>query len=218
MASILKLEVDVPQVIALKFADGKVQASKIPGAPDQMMFSLVDGKIAFLPLAVAERIRESGITKGTPFKICKRRGGKFDLATHNEKAAGGGAPTASSMSSSKSIPVLNANTNHFEVPVRPIPQKPTPWPVHTPAQQAVIARKLGAPEQQPERRYVPDEAARPSPMAERFLSAFVVALDVVGKVQEAVEQRGLGLNFQREDTIQRIATSVFIESNKGVRS
>jgi hypothetical protein len=217
MASILKLEVDVPQTIALKFAEGRLQPSKIPGAPDQMMFSLADGQIAFLPLAVAERIRESGITKGTPFKICKRRFGKFDLATHNEKAAGGPAPTAPSMSTSKSIPVLNANTNHFEVPVRPVPQKPTPWPVHTPAQQAVITRKLNAPEQPPERRYVPDEPARPTRMSERFLSAFVVAFDVVGKVQQAVEQRGLGLNFQQEDTIRRIATSIFIESNKGGR-
>lgn len=42
----------VPQTIALQYAAGKRVASRIPGAPDQMLFSLSDGRRAYLPLEV----------------------------------------------------------------------------------------------------------------------------------------------------------------------
>jgi len=202
--SVLRFEIDKPQVIALKFAQGKLKPSTLPDRADDMMYTLVTGETVYLPVDVDERIRAAGIGARTPFTVCRRRGGHYDLATHNDKAAGFVEnPAASSFSKSDQAftPRLNPNTNHFEVPVRPVPQAPPPWPVHTPAQQAVIERKTAA----------PAPATSLSPLAARYLSAFAVAFEIAAHLEGVIEQRGLPLNFTKEEHIRCLATSIFID-------
>jgi hypothetical protein len=46
----------VPQTIALQYSNGKRVASRIPGAPDQIMYTLADGRRAYFPLEVGAEI------------------------------------------------------------------------------------------------------------------------------------------------------------------
>jgi hypothetical protein len=212
-AGVLRIEPNVPQVIALAFSEGKEIESQFPkpdGSPSyQVLFTLVDGRRAFLPQVAAQKIKEAGIMARVPFEICRRQSGqqtRWEVKTQNDDGTDARTP-APPMQTAKSIPVLNPNTNHYEVPVRPIPQAPTPWPVHTPPQQAVIDRKLSEPQPAP----VPA-------MVNRILASYVVAFDVVARLQQVSEERGLGLNFVKEEHIRQIAATAFIESGKAARS
>jgi len=212
----VQFEPNVPQVIALQFSEGKEIESQFPkadGSPNyQVLFTLTDGRRCFLPQIAAQRIKEAGIAARVPFELCRRQKGsatRWEVKTQNDEAAGGPAPTAP-MQISKPIPVLNPSTNHFEMPGSPeskIGGPPLRWPVHTPPQQAVIDRKLSEP-----------QAAPVTAMANQILASYVVALDVVAKLQQVVDERGMGLNFVQEDYIVRIAATAFIEAAKAAHS
>lgn len=205
-AGVLKLQTNIPEVIALAFSDGKPVESPLTGP--QVLFSLVDGRRWYVAPFVAEKIRAAGVAAKMPFQICKRQHGKsieFEIETHNQtKAAGVLAPAASCFSKSDQAvtPVLNASTNTFEMP-----GPPAPWPVHTPAQQAVVSRRLQE-----------AEPTNVSAMANRILASYVVAFDVVAKLQQVCEERGMPLNFVKEEHIRQIAATAFIESAKAARS
>ena len=66
----LKLQTNVPEIIALQFADGLPTESKYGG--DQVMFTLTDGRRVFLAPFVARRIADAGIQPGELFEICKK--------------------------------------------------------------------------------------------------------------------------------------------------
>lgn len=69
--AVLKFDPNAPVEIALKFDGGKQVQSRIPDAPDQMLFSVVGGNTIYVPLHVAEQIAEQGIRKLELFSICK---------------------------------------------------------------------------------------------------------------------------------------------------
>ncbi len=71
MSEILRLATNIPEEIALRFPDGRQVPSKIEGAADQMMYTLVDGRVAYFPLHVAERIRELRVAPGERISVCK---------------------------------------------------------------------------------------------------------------------------------------------------
>jgi hypothetical protein len=206
-AGTLKLEINIPQVIALQFSEGKEVESQYTGT--QVMYTLTDGRRWYVAPFVAQKITAAGVAAKMPFQACKRQHGKtveIEIETHNQtKAAGATTPTASSFSKSDQAvtPVLNASTNTFEMP-----GPPAPWPQYTPAQETVIERKLAPPE----------PAANVSAMANRILASYVVAFDVVAKLQQVCEERGMPLNFVREEHIRQIAATAFIESAKAARS
>jgi hypothetical protein len=66
----LKLETNLPEVIALKFSNPLVKPSNYGG--DQLMYSLVDGRSLFLPPVVEAKINALGLAAGEYFQICKR--------------------------------------------------------------------------------------------------------------------------------------------------
>jgi hypothetical protein len=207
-AGVLRIEPNVPQVIALAFSEGKERESQFKnpdGSPKfDYLFTLVDGQRVYLPQIAAEKIRAAGITARMPFQITKRQNGnntRWEIETHNQTKAAALVENATASRSNlvQVTPRLNPSTNHFEMP-----GPPTPWPVHTPAQQAVIERKL--------------EPTNVSVMANRILASYVVAFDVVSKLQQVVEERGLDLNFVKEEHIRQIAATAFIESAKAARS
>lgn len=72
MAEILELQTNVPEVVALAYAEGREYPSRIAGAPPQVMFTLVDGRRVFWPQPFAESLRNSGIGARVPFEIVKR--------------------------------------------------------------------------------------------------------------------------------------------------
>lgn len=71
LSGILRFTTNIPEEVALRFPDGKQVPSRIEGAPDQMMYSLVGDRVMYVPLRVAERIRELQIQPGQRFEVCK---------------------------------------------------------------------------------------------------------------------------------------------------
>jgi hypothetical protein len=210
-AGVLRIEPNVPQVIALAFSEGKERESQFKNADGSAkfdyLFTLVSGERVYLPEVAVRKIKEAGITARVPFQITKRQNGqttRWEIETHNQTKAAGFLenPTAHvSMEPTTTTPILNPNTNHYEMPS-------PKWPRHTPAQQAVVDRKVS-------------DAAEPAPvtgMALKILQSYVVAFDVVARLQDVCEQRGLALNFLQEEHVRAIAATAFIEANKQVRS
>lgn len=68
--AILKFEPDVPMSIALKFDAGKEVTGQYG---PQIMYSLVNGSVAYVPPAVEEQRKALGIQKGQPFIVCKSK-------------------------------------------------------------------------------------------------------------------------------------------------
>lgn len=75
----LVLEPNVPQLIALKFPTGKIVTSNF-GDGQQVFFSLVDGRSAYLSLGVAQSITNLMLGNREPFNICKRWNGSKQQA------------------------------------------------------------------------------------------------------------------------------------------
>ena len=70
MEGTLKLQTNVPEVIALQFAEGLPVQSQYSG--DQVMYSLTDGRKWYVSPFVARKVTEAGITAQIPFEVLKR--------------------------------------------------------------------------------------------------------------------------------------------------
>lgn len=68
MAEILRFETNVPVEVALRFSDGKHVEGRYG---DQVMYSLEDERIVYVPPIVEHKIQGLRIGKGEPFEICK---------------------------------------------------------------------------------------------------------------------------------------------------
>ena len=65
----LKFRVNVPETVALKFADGMPVSSRYSG--EQVMFTLTDDRRMYVDPYVADRIRAAGIRANEAFTITK---------------------------------------------------------------------------------------------------------------------------------------------------
>lgn len=75
MAEKLKLQTNIPEIIALEWAQGReVESSLYPDSPPQIMFSLVDGRKWFAPKTVAAKVDALQPAKGEALSVCKREG------------------------------------------------------------------------------------------------------------------------------------------------
>jgi hypothetical protein len=101
MAEYLRFSTNVPEEVALRFPEGKQVQSKIEGGADQMMYSLADGRVMYVPLYVGERIRELQIGPNQRFSLVKaevkrgnRRGFEWQVKRVDPPAEPPAAPTA----------------------------------------------------------------------------------------------------------------------------
>lgn len=69
--SVIRFDANVPVEIALKFDGGKQVKSRIPEAPDQMMYTVCGDDTIYVPLHVADQITQLGISKMELIAICK---------------------------------------------------------------------------------------------------------------------------------------------------
>src|SRR5579862_9883079 len=68
--NILRFEMNVPTAVSLMSPQG----TRIEGRyGDQVMFTLVDGRVMYVPPIVATKIEAEGITVGEQFELCKAR-------------------------------------------------------------------------------------------------------------------------------------------------
>src|SRR5579872_1301231 len=75
----LVLQVDKPVTIALEYSTGKLVGSNIPGAPDQMYYTLTDGRAWYADLAASEMIDKLYLVSREPFTVCKLGAGRFEV-------------------------------------------------------------------------------------------------------------------------------------------
>src|SRR5438876_9089707 len=66
---IVRFEMNVPQELALKFAEGAIKQGRFGY---QVMYTLADDRLMYVPRFVASRISALEIQPGEPFTICKR--------------------------------------------------------------------------------------------------------------------------------------------------
>ncbi len=68
MSDILRFNVNIPAEVALRYGEGK----RVQGRyGEQVMYTLVDDRVMYVPLCVADRIRELEVRPGQPIAICK---------------------------------------------------------------------------------------------------------------------------------------------------
>src|ERR1017187_4048530 len=71
--SVIRFDANVPVEVALKFDGGKQVKSRIPEAPDQMMYTVCGDDTIYVPLHVADQITQLGIKRAELMSICKRQ-------------------------------------------------------------------------------------------------------------------------------------------------
>jgi hypothetical protein len=104
MKEVLRFVIDSPVEVALRFETGKHVAGRYG---DQVMYSLLDNRVMYVPPYVEQRIRELAIAAGEPLLLCKqgktdgnrrwvewsvRRAPQQPLPSPNETVAAGPAP------------------------------------------------------------------------------------------------------------------------------
>jgi hypothetical protein len=66
--NVLRFETNVPAEVALRYGEGK----RVQGRyGEQVMYTLVDDRVMYVPVCVGDRIGELQIRPGQPFEICK---------------------------------------------------------------------------------------------------------------------------------------------------
>ena len=71
--AVIRFDANVPVELALKFDSGKQVQSRIPDAPDQMMYTICGDDTIYVPLNVAAQITKLGVRKMELISICKRQ-------------------------------------------------------------------------------------------------------------------------------------------------
>src|SRR5207247_3392749 len=69
MKEVVKFAVDTPVEVALRFETGKHVEGRYG---DQVMYSLLDNRIMYVPPYVEQRIRELAIAAGETLQLCKQ--------------------------------------------------------------------------------------------------------------------------------------------------
>ncbi|MEP6539677.1 MAG: hypothetical protein ABJF23_30370 [Bryobacteraceae bacterium] len=181
----IKFETNMPQVLALAFAEGKPVESQFTGA--QVMFSTVDGRRMYLAPFVAEKIRAAGIAARIPFEICKKQVGRsieWQVRTHNA-AAGAvseATPTAAQVrSSNQTVPKeYNDDGRHDQAMAAPIPAA----------------------------------AAQLTQTGTKLMGALAAAVDAVMEAEIYCARHGREIRFTSED-VRALAITVYISDCKG---
>lgn len=66
---VLRFSTNVTEEVALKFDDGKAVEGRYG---DQVLYTLTDGRLMYLPPIAAKRITDLRIAKGEAFQVCKK--------------------------------------------------------------------------------------------------------------------------------------------------
>lgn len=186
----LRLQSNVPETIALEFADGLPVASRFGG--DQVMFSLCDGRKLYLSPYVADKIAAAGIGARQPFTLCKREvtnGNRrtIDYQIEAAAAANGAGPAAT---------------------------EPAPVVRNTPQTQQRSVTPSAPPSSLPSQ-----AAATPAPVTATTPGALMTAagraaVDAVLEIERYAQSRGMTDFAFGADNLQAIAVSLFIAMDR----
>ena len=193
MKEVVKFAIDTPVEVALRFETGKPVEGRYG---DQVMYSLLDNRVMYVPPYVDQRIRELAIAAGEPLQLCKqaktdgnrkwiewsvRRAPQQPLPSGNETAAAESEPSEAQNHG-------NGSTNG-----------------------KTTAKSTGTRTDRP-RKLV---AVMPSQVTGAGITAMELALNGAAEIAHRVEGRAAAnsysLRFSNED-IRAIALTIFIQT------
>ncbi len=93
VAELVRFETNVPQVITLKYDDGKDVEGRYG---DEVYFTLQDGKAAYLPPIIREKFAAAGVRRGMPVQITKKEvktGNRKSIQWQVERVGAGASPS-----------------------------------------------------------------------------------------------------------------------------
>jgi cell division septation protein DedD len=190
MADILRLQDNVPEQIALKYATPKIVESQMNGRSDAM-YTLTDGRVTYLPLQAKSAIEAAGVRAYQPFEIVKVKRGRAGIDYEIRIMAEGAAattPTATPAVRTTSTLPSQEHPQHNggnAQPYTPAPAAPALPPIQQPI----------------------------APTAQRMAACFLVALDAVHEAQEYARRKGIGITFDSSN-VTSAALSCYIQQCK----
>lgn len=197
----LKLQTNVPEIIALKFEDGKEFPSNYEGSAPRVMFTLVDGRVIYLPKPFAESIKNNGIGANTPFEICKREvaNGKTQLQFRGVRTAG-----PDSFGNKKAAPaVAPANAAPLSQPAL---QQPSQDKQHS---------NGTAPARYSEAPALPPLPSNPvTTRSAKLCSTMCSLIDAMNEAAVYAERIGLGVT---SEDLRCLAITAFIEDSRAAK-
>ncbi len=217
--AILKLQLDEPVEVALKFAKGKFYESKFPGQDGQLMYSLTSGECVFLPESTDELFAGKGIGANEPIVLCLRKtraGAKF-LEVH--KMSDAEEPAAPALDPRRYPDAAGAFESNLKAALAPSKlESQLAASITQQQQRKALASKLTPPVTAVTNTTEPPSinpiAIVPKPKAGSLMaSALVAAIDACIIAQEYATSRGLAVTFAAED-LRAIAATLYIQHAK----
>jgi hypothetical protein len=203
-ADVLKFRTNVPEVVSLAFATGREVTSQFSG--DQIMYTLEDGRRMYLPPFVGQEIDRMGIRTHEAFEITKaevshgnRRTVEFQIRR---------LPT-SGRSHSQQSPTADAAISHNSAPqnnTTDYSQK-----LQESIEQAQARRDMTPPTPPPT---APADTPMVTPLCYLMENCISGIVDAAIQAEQHARGRGLKDFAFSEESIERMAVSVFIEYNK----
>ncbi len=210
MAESLKLKTNVPETIALQFAEGLPTSSQFGG--DQVMFTLTDGRKLYVAPIVAKKISDAGIGARQVFSICKRESAegnrrvvRYEIETAScvQHEAVSNANAASNSKLTSTPPSYSFAGNAARA-------------IHAVAAPAQVMAGPAAGAASPA--FVPAPAPQDSAAVEFMKLAGRGAIDAVVSTEEYARARGLSEFVFDSLSVQKIMVSLYIDLRKGGRA
>jgi len=200
MSEILRFSTNTPVEVALWRETGR----RVEGRyGDQMLYALTNDRVMYVPLIVADRIRELDIRHGEPFEICKtevKSGNRRWIEWQVRRLDEPQQPSSSGNASVAAAPALSEAQNHRHGSTNGR-SNGHGWTRLEPAS---------------------DGALLPVPVSGAGVTAMEVSLHAAAEIAQRVESRAAlrksALQFTSED-IRAIGLTMFIQATRegGVR-
>jgi len=201
--SVIRFEPNVPVEVALKYDRGKQVQSRIPEAPDQMMYTICGDDTIYVPLSVATQINQLGIRKMELISICKRQ--QNGTTRWEVKHVGDTTTTAIQPVAKPEPPTMLENQL-----TRSIEQAKVQRALTTPATPQSTTVSRNTQQTQPNSTLAPIAHTIVSRI---MASALIAAFDATQECERYAQTKGIELEFGPED-VRAISNTIFIQISK----
>ena len=198
--SVIRFDANVPVEVALKFDGGKQVKSRIPEAPDQMMYTVCGDDTIYVPLHVADQITQLGIKRAELMSICKRQQSgvtRWEVKRISEAAEPARLEPATMLENQLTRSIEQANQQKaqraLQAPAGPqSTQAASPSTSNTPNSTPPIAHTV---------------------ISKIMASALIASIDATQEAERYAHSKGFELEFGADD-IRAIAATIFITASK----
>ena len=197
--AVIRFDPNTVVEIALKYDGGKEITSRIPDAPNQMMYTLCGDDTIYVPLHVADQITKLGIKRAELFSVCKRVSG--NVTRWEVKRVGDTVTEALAPNSFEALPTAIPQQK-----VNPSKSMPT-------AAVATVPAPVKAPAQTPNSTHIHHTG-----YSRTMAAALIAAIDSAREAERyatavGIPVKPLTVEFLAED-IRAIAATMFIQASK----